>query len=137
MGAWEGAAMGRFFVAAGGVAGALAVGIAAVAAHALPPGMDEAGRSAVRSAVQMEGWHALAVLGTGLWLLQGHGKVATWLGRVAGVGFLFGALLFCGGIFGHHLAGLPTGGFAPFGGVTLILSWLLLGASAVAARPGR
>jgi uncharacterized membrane protein YgdD (TMEM256/DUF423 family) len=129
--------MGRIFVAAGGVAGALAVGTAAVAAHALPPGMDAAGRAAVASAVQMQGWHALAVLGVGIWLMQGLPPVAVWLGRAAGLGFLLGTLLFCGGIYAHHLAGLPTGRVAPFGGITLIVSWLLLGISGLLARPGR
>jgi uncharacterized membrane protein YgdD (TMEM256/DUF423 family) len=129
--------MGRIFVTAGGVAGALAVGTAALAAHALPPGMDEAGRAAVGSAVQMQGWHALAVVGAGVWLMQGLTPAAMWLGRVAGAGFVVGAVLFCGGIYAHHLAGLPTGRVAPFGGVTLIVSWLLLAASAVMARPVR
>jgi uncharacterized membrane protein YgdD (TMEM256/DUF423 family) len=83
----------------------------------------------------MQGWHALAIVAAGLWLMQVHKPLSVWLGRVAGAGFIAGTVLFCGGIYGHHLAGLPTGKLAPFGGVTLILSWLLLAASAALARP--
>jgi uncharacterized membrane protein YgdD (TMEM256/DUF423 family) len=125
--------MGRIFVCAGSLAGALAVAAGAVAAHALPKGMDAAGVAAVRSAVQMGGWHALALVAAGLWVRQAPASLSRLLGVAAGWGFLAGMLLFCGAILAHHLAGLPTGSLAPFGGVTLILSWLVLAASALAA----
>jgi uncharacterized membrane protein YgdD (TMEM256/DUF423 family) len=124
--------MARFFLAAGSLAGAVAVAMAAIAAHALPPGMDAAGLRAIGSAVQLEGWHALAVVAVGLWLLYAPGR-ARGFAMIAGAGFLLGSMLFCGAIYAHHLAGLPTGPLAPVGGVILILSWLTLSASALFA----
>jgi uncharacterized membrane protein YgdD (TMEM256/DUF423 family) len=128
--------MARFFLAAGSLAGALAVAMAAIAAHALPPGLDAVGLQAVRSAVQIQGWHALAVLAVGLWLLHTR-KPAARLAAIAGTGFLLGTLFFSGAIYAHHLAALPTNGLAPIGGITLILSWLVLAASAMFAPSAR
>ena len=126
--------MGRFFLAFGALAGALTVALAAVAAHALPQRLDAKALEAVRSAIQMQGWHAIALVMTGLWLLRAP-PLAHQLGTVAGFGFLLGLLLFCGGIYAHHLAGLSTGPVAPIGGVTLILAWLVLMASALLSGP--
>jgi uncharacterized membrane protein YgdD (TMEM256/DUF423 family) len=126
--------MGRIFLALGALAGALAVGMAATAAHALPQRLDTKALDAVRSAVQMQAWHAIALVLTGLWLMRAP-PFAHQLGTLAGFGFLLGALLFCGGIYAHHLAGMATGPVAPIGGVLLILAWLLLMASALAAGP--
>jgi uncharacterized membrane protein YgdD (TMEM256/DUF423 family) len=126
--------MGRIFLALGALAGAFAVAMAAIAAHALPQRLDPKALEAVRSAIQMQGWHAMALILTGLWLMRAP-PLAHQVATLAGFGFLLGALLFCGGIFVHHLAGVPTGAVAPFGGVLLILAWLLLMASALLAGP--
>ena len=115
----------RACILLGGLAGASAVAMAALAAHGLN-GLPPAALGAVRSAVDMQGWHALALLGTGLWLPRGG-----WLARLAAVGFAVGTLLFCGGVYGHELGGLPVGVLAPVGGATLIGAWLLLGLSAL------
>jgi len=123
--------MGRMFLALGSLCGAASVAAGAVAAHALPKGMDAAGVEAVRSAVQIQGWHALALVAAGLWGMRATG-LARLLCGLAGGGFLLGTALFCGAIYAHHLAGLPAGGLAPFGGVILILSWLVFSASALA-----
>jgi len=125
--------MVRIFVAAGGVMGAVAVAMAAVAAHALPQKLDAAGLEAVRNAIQMNGWHALALVACGLWLARASGA-AGLLALLAGCGFLAGNILFCGAIYAHHLAGLALGPLAPVGGVVLILSWLLLSASAASIK---
>jgi uncharacterized membrane protein YgdD (TMEM256/DUF423 family) len=128
--------MGRIFLACGGLLGASGVAMAAVAAHALPHRLDAAALEAVRSAVQMQVWHALALSMAGLWVMRAP-PLAHRLGGVAGTGFCVGALMFCGAIYGHHLMGLALGPLAPVGGVTLILSWLVFGASAIAAGPTR
>ena len=126
--------MGRIFLALGALAGALAVALSAVAAHALPQRLDPKGLEAVRNALQMQGWHAIALVVTGLWLLRAP-PLAHQIGSVAGFGFLAGMLLFCGGIYAHHLGGLSTGPVAPVGGVLLILAWLMLMASALLSGP--
>ncbi len=104
--------------------------MAAAAAHAMRR-LDPAGLAAVQSAVQMQGWHALALLAVGLWVMRAP-PMSALLGNVAGAGFALGLLLFCGAIYAHQLGGVSLGPLAPAGGLTLIVAWLLLAASALA-----
>lgn len=122
----------RLFAVLGSVAGCTAVGMAAVAAHALPQRLDARALAAVQSAVQMQGWHAIALLLTALWLTRVAGT-AHLLGAGAGAAFTLGLLLFCGAIYAHDLGGIRLGPVAPTGGFLLMAGWLLLAASAVFA----
>jgi uncharacterized membrane protein YgdD (TMEM256/DUF423 family) len=124
--------MGRIWMIIGALAGAGAVAMAAAAAHALPARLDAKSLAAVQSAVQMQGWHAIALVLTGLWVMRA-GNLAHLLGNIAGGGFAVGMVLFCGAIYGHHLGGIATGAVAPFGGVLLILAWRVLAGSAFVA----
>lgn len=121
--------MGRLWLACGGLVGLTAVGMAAFAAHGLPAWMDAAGVQAVRSGVQMQGWHALALVATGLWAERG-GRLAD----LAGAAFLAGVIVFCGAVYTTTLAAGPFGPAAPVGGTLLMLGWLLLTVSAVFPR---
>ena len=116
----------RGWVALGGLAGLLAVAAAAGAAH-LPVEAGEA--RAVASAVQMQGWHALALLSCGVWGARGGG-----LTHAAGAAFALGALLFCGTVYAGALGGPHLGVLAPVGGSLLMLGWALLGLSALRRR---
>lgn len=119
--------MARLWIGLGALAGLLAVAMAAVTAHAIP---DESTREIAKSGVEMQGWHALALLGTGLWAPRG-GRLAD----LAGAAFVLGLVAFCGAIYALAFAGFHAGPLAPTGGVLLMLGWALLGASAI--RPGR
>ncbi len=118
--------MARLWIGLGALAGLLAVAMAALAAHAVA---DETAREIVRSGVQMQGWHALALLGTGLWAPRG-GRLAD----LAGLAFVLGLLAFCGAVYALGLAGIHAGPLAPAGGVLLMLGWALLGLSALRAQ---
>lgn len=100
------------------MAGLSAVALSAVAAH-LP--MDAAANLMLREAVQMQGWHALALLFTGLLTPRMPG-----LGHVAGVAFTLGILGFCGAIYVRVFAGLPVTFIAPYGGTALMFGWAVL-----------
>ncbi len=121
--------MQRVCMAVGSIAGFGAVAMAAVAAHALH-GADPAVRRIVESGVQMEGWHALALVGTGLWAPRG-GRLT----ELAGAAFVLGMLLFCGATYSLGLTGVSWGILAPTGGTLLMAGWLLLAVSAVFPRP--
>ena len=121
--------MTRLWLACGGLVGLTAVAMAAFAAHGLPKEMDPAAVESVRSGVQMQGWHALALLATGLWAARGG-----WLADLAGVAFLLGVLLFCGGVYSTALADGAFGRAAPVGGSLLMLGWFLLTLSALLPR---
>ena len=126
--------MTRFMMIFGALAGAVAVGMAAAAAHALPQRLDARGLAMVNSAVQMQGWHALALVVTGVWCLRA-GPAALMLGQLAGAAFIIGILLFCGSIYLIAFAGARLGPTAPAGGIALMVGWILLAFSALRAGP--
>jgi uncharacterized membrane protein YgdD (TMEM256/DUF423 family) len=120
------ATMQRIWIGLGSLAGFGAVAMAAYAAHGIG---DPTSLRIVSSGVQMQGWHALALLGTGFWAPRG-GRLA----HLAGLAFTIGLVLFCGAVYSLGLAGLSWGILAPTGAILLMFGWLLLGASALRAR---
>ncbi len=121
--------MQRLWVGAGALAGFSAVAMAAFAAHGLQ-GYDPTARDMVAQAVQMQGWHALALLFCGVWAPR-----AGRLADAAGAAFVIGLLAFCGGVYSLALFGTRLPNVAPTGGTVLMLGWLLLLLSAF--RTGR
>ena len=84
--------MQRLWIALGALAGLTAVAMAALAAHGLD-WLDPAALQMVRNTLEMQGWHALALLACGLWAPRG-GRLVDW----AGAAFIVGLLLFCGAV---------------------------------------
>ncbi len=140
--------MQRTWIGLGALAGLGAVMMAAVAAHLVPGQLapaqlasaqlapDSASPRAadmLRDAIQMQGWHALALLACGLWAGRG-GRLAARLTDCAGAAFAAGLLLFCGAVYALVLAGTRLPMVAPIGGSLLMLGWALLAASALRAR---
>ncbi len=93
--------MQRIWIGLGSLAGFGAVVMAAVAAHGVS---DAASVRIVGSGVQMEGWHALALLGVGLWAPRGG-----LLAHAAGVAFAVGLVLFCGAVYSLGVFGVSLG----------------------------
>lgn len=120
--------MQRIWIVLGSLAGFGAVAMAAVAAHGLN-GLDPMALHRVDSAIQMQGWHALALLATGLWAPKGGRLV-----QAAGIAFALGTVLFCGAVYTLGLTGVSLGVMAPTGGWLLMAGWLLLAVSALRAR---
>ena len=116
----------RVWLVSGALMGALAVAGAAYAAHAP---IDPARLRAVQAGVQMQGWHALALLACGL-----LGPAAGWPAHAAGVLFLGGLLLFAGAVWSPVLGGPFLGMTAPVGGTLLIAGWLALALAALRLR---
>jgi uncharacterized membrane protein YgdD (TMEM256/DUF423 family) len=117
--------MDRFLIVAGALAGLTAVAMAAFAAHGK---LAPEALAMLRNAVQMQGWHALALFGCGLWLGRGGG-----FALAAGLAFLLGLILFCGAVYALALGGLRLPRVAPTGGTILMLGWALLAISALRA----
>jgi len=120
--------MGRLWVGLGALVGLGSVAMAAFAAHGLA-WLEPRALHMVESAVQMQGWHALALVGTGIWSPRG----GRWT-DAAGFAFTAGVALFCGAVYALALTGAAVGGVAPAGGTLLMIGWALLGISAVRAR---
>lgn len=121
--------MGRWILALGAFQGLLAVAAAAAAAHLAAGRLDAVRMRTVDAAVQMQGWHALAIVACGVWVAQGGGALASW----AGAAFFLGSLMFCGAAWSLGAGGFSLGPVAPAGGLTLMLGWLLLAVSALRA----
>lgn len=111
---------------AGALAGCLAVGLSAWAAHA-PAAAEPVTAHRLGQALTMQGWHALALLGTGLLAERRTG----WAAHVAGGAFLLGMALFCGAVWSVALTGQSWGRLAPAGGTLLMLGWLALAVAAL------
>lgn len=120
--------MQRLWIALGSLAGLTAVAMAALAAHGAD-WLDPPALRMLRNALEMHGWHALALLACGLWAPLG-GRLVDW----AGAAFALGLLLFCGGVYALALAGLHLAMLAPIGGTLLMLGWALLGVSTLRRR---
>lgn len=121
--------MQRILIGLAGLYGASAVVMAAAAAHGLNTRLDAGMLQQVRNALQIQGWHALALIGIALWLPQG-GLFA----RAAGLTIALGTFAFCGAVYALALLDVRLPMVAPLGGSVLIVGWLLLTVSAFAAR---
>ncbi len=121
--------MERVFVFFGAVAGLATVAMAAAAAHMLAGRLDAPALAAVRNTVDMQGWHALALLFCAVWSARGGLLI-----RIAGGCFIAGLLLFTGGVYASALGGIRLPGVAPAGGTILMLGWLFVALSAVTRR---
>jgi uncharacterized membrane protein YgdD (TMEM256/DUF423 family) len=120
--------MHRVWIGLGSLAGLSAVAVAALVAHGFE-WLEPARLQMMRNAVQMHGWHALALLVCGIWAPRG-GKLV----HCAGATFAAGLPLFCGAVYALVLAGVHVAVMAPVGGMLLMLGWALLGLSALLAR---
>ena len=109
---------GRFFLAAGGTAGAVSVAVDAAATHLLAADPYRLGLAETASRYGLI--HAAALLALVFLLERGGG----WL-RAAGWCFIVGLVLFCG-CLDLLAAGAPAvvARAAPWGGTAFILGWL-------------
>ena len=121
--------MSRILIAAGALAGLLAVALSAWAAHGLS--LDPARTRMIDNALTQQGWHALALIAAGILADRWGG----WAAGGAGIAFLLGMILFCGAVWNVALTGRSLGGVAPTGGMLLMFGWLLLAVAALLHRP--
>lgn len=122
--------MTRFFIAAGALAAALAVGGGAFGAHALAGRVTPERLAVFETGVRYHMYHALALLVVG-W------ASAAWAGSQpvvwAGYLFLAGLVLFSGSLYVLVLTDTPwLGAVTPLGGLAFIAGWVLLAWAALA-----
>ncbi len=114
---------GRTVLAAGTLAGLLAVALGAFGAHALEPRLPPEMIRIWNKAVDYQGMHALALLFTGLLLERNGGRNAA----AAAVAFAAGILLFSGSLYLLALTGQRSLGMVtPLGGLAFLAGWGLL-----------
>ncbi len=104
--------------------GALAVVLGAFGAHALKQSLSATALQTWHTAVQYHFVHVLALLAVGL-LLKGTSLLVP--GKIAGIAFILGMLLFSGSLYGLALGGPKLlGPITPLGGLCFIVGWVAL-----------
>jgi uncharacterized membrane protein YgdD (TMEM256/DUF423 family) len=123
----------RVFVIIAAISGCLSVLIGAFAAHGLKQLLSPLAIETVKTGVQYQMYHALALLLVGIWC--GYKPVTNEL-KAAGVTFILGSLLFSGSLYALAL-GAPRwlGPITPVGGVCFLIGWLLLAVAAWRTKP--
>ena len=108
------------------ISGLLAVILGAFGAHGLKGKIADNLLSAFQTGVHYQMFHALALLGLSLLLLQLSSNAPKAI-VVAGYFWVAGIVLFSGSLYGLALSG-PSwlGPITPLGGLLLILGWLSL-----------
>lgn len=114
-----------------GVFAALGVALGAFGAHALNERLVQSGMLEVwRTAVDYQMWHALALLGFGVWVRLER-DCASCLRRAVAVLWVLGIILFSGSLYVLALGGPKwLGPVTPLGGLCFIVGWLLLALAA-------
>lgn len=119
------------FLLIAALAGLLAVGLGAFAAHGLKSRLAEDMVAVFQTGVQYQMYHALALLAVAVLIkVLGH----SWTLAVSGWLFVAGILLFSGSLYGLALGGPRwLGPITPLGGLCFLLGWLALVVVAVKA----
>jgi uncharacterized membrane protein YgdD (TMEM256/DUF423 family) len=110
----------------GAIALALAVGIGAFGAHGLRGKLDDYSMGIYERAVFYHFIHALGLLTLPLFVRAG--ALTQTVGTRISLLLLAGIILFSGSLYALAITGVRAlGAVTPFGGVSFILAWLMLG----------
>ena len=127
--ATENASAFRWPGVAASVAGACAVILGALGAHALHNQLSARMLDVWHTAVHFQFWHALALAVCAM-LRPSHAA------RLAALLFAIGVVLFCGSLYALALgAPKPVGVLTPLGGLALVGAWAALGVGFWRGRP--
>jgi len=119
--------MAKVWVAAGAIAGLLAVTAGALGTHTLRGTLDADALRIFETAVRFQMYHGLALLATGLFAEKWAG---TWV-SLSGWMFLAGMVLFSGSLYILAMTGIGAfGAIAPLGGLSLMFGWAFLAVGA-------
>lgn len=116
--------MHKFFIQAGALIAALAVGLGAFGAHGLKSLLQQYGRTAnFETAAQYQMYHALALVITGVLLIHYPTRQLVWAGWL----FIAGIVFFSGSLYILSLTNVTKwGAVTPIGGLAFLAAWVLL-----------
>lgn len=120
--------MARTFILIAAVSGFLSVVVGAFAAHGLKKVLTPEMIEVVKTGVQYQMYHALALLIVALLLIH---KPSTPGLKAGGWAFILGSLMFSGSLYALAL-GAPhwLGPITPLGGLCFLMGWVLLAVAA-------
>jgi len=105
------------------------IAVGAWTAHGADILLGPEGAGWVRTGVEYQATHSLALLAVGIMMSVRPGRFLGW----SGIAFAIGIVLFSGGLYGLALTDLSAFAYAtPLGGIALITGWLLLAIYALA-----
>lgn len=114
----------KFFLMIGVMNGFLAVALGAFGAHGLEGKISEQSLSTWNKAVDYQMFHTMALFVTGLLMARIDSPTVTWAGWM----FFIGILLFSGSLYFYSTLGIKMlAMITPFGGITFLAGWVLLG----------
>ena len=111
------------WIGLGAILGGLSVAFGAFGAHGLRGKISPEDLAIFETAARYQMYHALALIGVGLI----GAKVDSVFVRLAGSLFFGGSMIFSGSLYAVVLAGQRWMGMVtPFGGLLLIMGWIIL-----------
>ena len=123
--------MGRIWLMWGCIFGFLSVALGAFGAHALKSILSLEEMSILATANQYMTYHALALMGLGLWSHWEKWSSSLWTGLC----FIFGIVFFSGSLYIYVLLNLSKAALVtPFGGSLFLLGWILFAVSIVRTK---
>jgi len=112
--------MGRLSVALGALNGMCAVALGAFGAHGLRQTLSQADLAIYETGVRYQMYHALALVGLGVWLGAAERRFGGWIPWL----FQAGVVFFSGSLYALAASGPRwLGAVAPLGGTFLIAGW--------------
>lgn len=113
----------RATLAFAGLSGTAAIALGAWTAHGANAVVDVQSLEWMRTGVQYQAWHTVALIGVGVLMVVRPGRFL----RAAAAAFALGILLFSGSLYGLALTGARAFAYiTPVGGTAMIAGWLLL-----------
>lgn len=113
----------RVTLAFAGLSGVVAIALGAWTAHGAEAVVDPQSLEWIRTGVQYQAWHTVALIGVGVLMAVRPGRFL----RAAAAAFALGILLFSGSLYGLALTGARAFAYiTPVGGTAMIAGWLLL-----------
>jgi uncharacterized membrane protein YgdD (TMEM256/DUF423 family) len=121
--------MTQLWIVLGAVFAFLSVGCGAFGAHGLESKLEPRMLAIWETAARYQMYHALALIGLGLWagqrlILSASAPLPTAT-SVAGWAFTIGIVLFSGSLYALALSGIKVlGAITPLGGVAFLVGWI-------------
>ncbi len=113
--------LSKQWVMIGALSSFFAVALGAFGAHALKNSLSEKSLSIYQTGVHYQMFHALALVGLGLWAAQ-NPMIDT---QIPGWAFTMGICIFSGSLYVLALTDLkPIGAITPIGGISFLLGWI-------------
>ncbi len=122
--------MAKVWIVLGALSGFLSVAFGAFGAHGLSSRLDARMLEVFRTGAQYQMYHALALVGLGLWAAQNPTSTSS----VPGWCFVAGSVIFSGSLYALSISGVKwLGAITPIGGLLFMIGWIAFAVAAYRA----